>query len=63
MTGEVLRGLHHNNAVAYPDYRIKPELAIGVGVINAVHGSAVMDDGKDGVKDQGRSLYPESDEH
>lgn len=63
MTRNVLRGLHHYDAVAYPNYGIEPQLTIGIGIVYTAHHPAVMDDGNDCVEYGSRPLRAEPNKH
>ena len=45
MAREVLGGLNHDDAIANENDGVEPELAIGIGIVDAAHTPAVMDDG------------------
>jgi len=63
MARQVLRGLRHDNAVAYPDDGIETQLAIGIGVINAAHHPAVMDNGQNSIENSGCGFNAKRDKH
>lgn len=45
MSGEVLRSLNHDDAIANEYDGVEPQLTIGISIVDAAHNPAVMDYG------------------
>ncbi len=63
MARQILRRLHHNDAKADEYDGVKPQLAIGIGVVDATHHPAVMDEAQKCVEHARGRFDAERDEH